>query len=50
VAKNILMDWQRGEIPFMKLPPDYVQKELLEEEEEEEPLKDEAYEDFKDDE
>jgi hypothetical protein len=27
-----------------------VQKELLEEEEEEEPLKDEAYEDFKDDE
>jgi hypothetical protein len=44
------MDWQRGEIPFMKLPPDYVMKELVEAEDEEEPLKDEPYVDFKDDE
>lgn len=27
-AKLVLMDWQRGEIPFMKLPPDYVQKDI----------------------
>jgi hypothetical protein len=26
------MDWQRGEIPFMKLPPDYKKKiDILEE-------------------
>ena len=24
-AKLILMDWQRGEIPFLSYPPDYVQ-------------------------
>lgn len=23
-AKIVLMNWQRGEIPFMQLPPDYV--------------------------
>ncbi|CAD8070445.1 unnamed protein product [Paramecium primaurelia] len=30
-AKLILMDWQRGEIPFLTYPPDYVQKEVVEE-------------------
>ena len=29
------MDWQRGEIPFMQLPPDYVKKDLVKDEEEE---------------
>ena len=36
----------------MQLPPDYVKKELVKDEEEEDnqPLKDEKYEDFKEDE
>jgi len=46
------MNWQRGEIPFMALPPNYVPKNNEDEEEsvDNEPLKDEAYEDFKDNE
>ena len=35
----------------MQLPPDYVKKELVKDEEEDnQPLKDEKYEDFKEDE
>ena len=49
-AKIVLMDWQRGEIPFMQLPPNYVPKDKKEESEDDESLKDEAYEDFKDNE
>lgn len=32
VAKIILFDWQRGEIPYMMFPPDYVVKAVDEEE------------------
>jgi hypothetical protein len=27
MAKIILMDWQRGKIPYFELPPDFQQKE-----------------------
>jgi hypothetical protein len=27
MAKIILMDWQRGKIPYFALPPDFKQKE-----------------------
>lgn len=33
-AKIILFDWQRGEIPYMNFPPDYVVKSKDEEENE----------------
>ncbi len=42
------MDWQRGEILYMKLPPNHVKKE--EESVDDETLVDELYEDFKEDE
>ena len=32
VAKGILMDWQRGVIPFFNFPPDYVHKDVETEE------------------
>lgn len=47
-AKSVLMDWQRGEIPFMQLPPNVAKH--IEEEEDDTPLKDEPYVDFKDNE
>jgi len=49
-AKIVLMDWQRGNIPYMVLPPDYVHKKPEEESEDDTPLKDEPYEEFKNDE
>jgi ribosome biogenesis GTPase A len=27
MSKIILMDWQRGKIPYFELPPDYKAKE-----------------------